>query len=352
MKIHVAMADRGACGHYRMKWPAEAMQRAGLDVEIHEPGPMDWLPIQIGVDAVSGRPSGRTIIGGSFDHIDVLVIQRPLTWRAAAGFEVLRQNGVRVVVDLDDDLSSLHARHGMWHRVHPRYNQESNFLHLQKATKSADALVGATPAIAARYGGAGRGVVVENCVPREWLDAERTEQHDRLVVGWTGKIATHPDSLNVPGVGLSRALAATGSDFRVIGDATGVAEQAGLDTLTEIPGVALMEYPTQVAQLDVGIAPLADSAFNRAKSWLKPLDYAATGVPFVCSPTPEYERFCAQGVGLIAMKPKDWERQLKRLLTDRSFAAEQSEAGREIAARWTFDQHVEEWYEAWSGVKA
>ena len=62
-------------------------------------------------------------------------------------------------------------------------------------------------------------------------------------------------------------------------------------------------YTSSVAELGVGLVPLLDSAFNRAKSWLKGLEYAALGVPFVASPTPEYVKLAGLGAGLLADDP-------------------------------------------------
>ena len=63
-------------------------------------------------------------------------------------------------------------------------------------------------------------------------------------------------------------------------------------------------FHAQVAQLDTGIVPLQRSRFNEAKSNLKGLEYAALGVPFVASPTAEYERLAESkfeaGRGTIA----------------------------------------------------
>src|SRR5689334_24701002 len=46
-------------------------------------------------------------------------------------------------------------------------------------------------------------------------------------------------------------------------------------------------WPRALSALGIGLAPLADSTFNRAKSWLKPLEMAAVGVPCVMSALPD-----------------------------------------------------------------
>jgi glycosyltransferase involved in cell wall biosynthesis len=107
---------------------------------------------------------------------------------------------------------------------------------------------------------------------------------------------------------------------------------------------SIEDYPEAVASLDVGIAPLMDSAFNRAKSFLKGLEYAALSVPFVHSPLPEYIWL---GAGVPAHNPRVWERELKRLLTDEAWRIELAEQGRERASGLTYEAHCGRWWDAW-----
>ena len=55
-----------------------------------------------------------------------------------------------------------------------------------------------------------------------------------------------------------------------------------------------------VAKLGIGVAPLADTKFNAAKSWLKMAEMAALGVPCVVSPRAEYMRLHEQWIGSLA----------------------------------------------------
>ena len=71
-----------------------------------------------------------------------------------------------------------------------------------------------------------------------------------------------------------------------------------------------------MAELSVGLVPLIDSPFNRAKSWLKGIEYAALGVPFVASPLPEYRKLADLGAGVLADSPQEWYEAIDMLLTD------------------------------------
>jgi hypothetical protein len=117
--------------------------------------------------------------------------------------------------------------------------------------------------------------------------------------------------------------------------------------------VPLGQWPARVAELGIGVAPLAESRFNAGKSWLKPLEYSALGIPWVASPRAEYAALHERtGVGFLARRPRDWHRYLTRLIGDDGLRREQSEAGRAAVADMTYDRHAWRWWEAWTDAIA
>ena len=127
------------------------------------------------------------------------------------------------------------------------------------------------------------------------------------------------------------------------------AEAFGLpvDQVEIAPGVDIGQWPSEIAKLGVGIAPLADTLFSRSKSHLKPLEMSACGVPWIASPTIEYVKLYKLGAGLIAPKPKDWYRLTKSLIEDPVRRSELSEAGRKVADSMRLVDHAWKWAEAW-----
>lgn len=332
-----------------MRWPGELARAAGHDVTVFEPGPMTSMPVIVGMNP-QGHPEAR--LTGEIDF-DVVVFQRPLAWRTQFAIPLLQLHGVRCVVEVDDDLSSVHAQHDAFNYLNPSTNPQTNWQHLSRACAVADAVVVTTPQLGRVYGQK-RAVVVENHIPRRYLDAAADHDPDRVVIGWTGKIGSHAGDLNVMQGAMSALLRSEPSArLRVLGDNTGVGRVLGLPEPPElVVGVGLDRYPDEVARFDIGIAPLADTVFNRSKSWLKPLDYAACGVPFVCSETDEYRRFTRQGCGITAARGREWVSALRRLTREPGLRAEQAAAGREVAARWVMEDHVDRYVEAWAGSVA
>jgi glycosyltransferase involved in cell wall biosynthesis len=65
----------------------------------------------------------------------------------------------------------------------------------------------------------------------------------------------------------------------------------------------------RLSRHDLGLAPLVRNAFNGAKSDLKLLDYAAMGVPTLCSPGPAYQDLLDAGLAFAA-EPGQWAEQI------------------------------------------
>jgi glycosyltransferase involved in cell wall biosynthesis len=193
-------------------------------------------------------------------------------------------------------------------------------------------------------------VVLPNRVPERLLPMPR--ESDGRTLGWGGLASGHPGDLQAAHGGAGRALAGSGWRFLVIGPAEGVRIGLGLTQAVDATGgLSLEGYHEALGSLDVGIAPLNPSPFNRAKSGLKCLEYAARGVPYVASPSPEYTLLAGEGVGLLATDALQWRRHLTDLMQDETLREHHREHGRAvIAEKHTYERHGHLWPEAWESA--
>lgn len=324
-----------------MGLPAAALQRQESDLQIYL---SEGLPVRI--DLGTGRAVG---LADGFADWDTVVVQRPLAdWQVQA-LRDCRRLGIRTVVEIDDDFEALHYLAPAWVSTHPRVSTEWNRKWLRVAAREADLVTVTTPALADRYAPHGRVAIIPNYVPESWLAIKRA-QKPTPIVGWTGTVGTHQGDLKVTHGGVAQAVRETGARFRVVGSPGLVKRDLALDYEPEnVPWQSWEEYPHAVARLDVGIAPLAATGFNRAKSSLKPLEYAALGVPSVVSPLPAYEALATRGIGILARdRSRDWRREVKRLIQDAAYREELSAAGREVAAELTVEENAWRFAEAWT----
>lgn len=340
-RVLLCPCDRQGCGRYRLGLPASVLQDQEKSLEIYL---SEGLPVEL--DLRTGKAIG---LADGFTGWDVVVVQRPLAdWQVQA-LRDCRKRGIRTVVEVDDDFEALHHLAPAWGSTHPRVSTEWNREWLRVACKEADLVTVTTPALAARYAPHGRVAVLPNYFPEAWLQIPR-EENALPVVGWTGTVGTHQGDLAVTHGGVAAAIRETDASFRVIGNPELVRRDLALDEEPEnSPWKDWGDYAYAIAQLDVGIAPLADTAFNRAKSGLKPLEYAALGVPSVVSPLPSYVSLAERGIGVLAKdRSRDWRREVKRLVEDEAYRREASESGREIAAEYTIEANAFRFAEAWT----
>ena len=345
MRVKLFPLDTWGCGHYRMYWPAAAvaeLEGHGFDdVSIVAPDERR-VAIKLGWD---GRVAGE---GFPAEAGDVVVFQRPSPLFIPDAIRLLKARGVKVVVDMDDDLAAIHPGSIAWRSYHPKTSNGHSWHAVTESCRLADLVTVTTPQLARRYGAHGRVAILPNVVPDSYLDADHP---DSTMIGWSGTVATHVGDLQRVGPAIA-TLVRSGVTFATVGPPDGVAKDLGLSSQPRSSGpVSIDQYPSTVAQFGIGIAPLARSIFNEAKSRLKPLEYSALGVPWVGTPTEDYRLFHEQtGVGQLAERPKDWLRCLKRLVNDDEFRLEQSSKGREAARAHTFSATAWRWAEAWASL--
>lgn len=335
----VGPTDLNAVGHYRLIWPAETLAVQGADVTVDTIGPRvlwseDW-------SGHASPPPHVRALGVVAPDCDVYVIQRPTRRWWADIIPHLQSQGVRVVVDMDDRLDSIHRRHHARHLFDPVNDPNVNHRWADVACKTADLVTCSTPALRDRYG-YGHGVVVPNLVPARLLDVVAANRAG--TVGWSGFVATHPGDLDT----IAHTIPAS-STFHVVGPVDGVAAALRLpgDRVTSTGRVDFDEYPSALAELEVGVVPLADTPFNRCKSALKMMEMAAVGVPAVVAATPDNLRMNAEGVGCVAASPGAWRRHLRRLTASPDARADLAGRSREAMTRFTYEGHADRWWQAW-----
>ena len=149
------------------------------------------------------------------------------------------------------------------------------------------------------------------------------------VIGWIGSPTTWA---NVePLLPTIEAICRTsGAIFKVIGAGAAMRHKrfAGMEAAdwsedSEIEAVQAM---------NIGIMPLLDNPFNRAKSGYKLVQYMAAGLPVVASPVGVNRDIVLDGsTGFLANDELEWAESLGRLLASPQLRAELGAAGRDRA---------------------
>jgi hypothetical protein len=340
MKVLIMHAGQDAQDYYRVSEPVRAIQEAGFDVEIET---------SRGISTMVRPGPGGEVYDVDARGADVVVLQLPKTVAMLQTIRVLQDQGVAVVVEMDDLLSGIPfgfpshealVRKGMGRRA-------------AECARAADFVTTTTPALLQEYAsGPGRGAVIPNAIPRRIAELPPAYERrpDVVAVGWTGSVFYHPYDLQEVGSGLHQALDRTRgrSRFTVIGQKGNARDLLGLseepDEISWIKGVD--PYTAAIGEnFDIGIAPLRIDRFNTCKSWLKALEYSARGVWFARSPSAEYERL---GLGRRARNAKDWSKSLAGAIEDPDRRAEEAAFNRDAVLAGHLTEHTaERWVSAW-----
>lgn len=347
MIAYVYPADIYGCGFYRLIGPAQALVEQGHDVRIVLPTDRS--------NSLNGEvdQNGQIVSVTVADDADVVVLQRVTSVQVMQAIPFIRAKGVAVVVDMDDDMSKIDPSNPAFAGLHPSFGRSPlhNWNNAARACDLATLVTVSTPALMAVYARKAPGRVLTNCVPEHYLALPRTEP-EATTFGWPGSTHSHPNDLAVVGPAVAR-LVRGGYAYRGVGPVDDLRQALGLADDPDVSGpVDLDGWAPALSGMGVGMAPLADTEFNRAKSWLKPLELSAVGVPWVASPRDEYQRFVGStGVGLFAERPNDWFKQLSKLLRSAALREDQSEGGRDLARRHTMEGNAWRWLEAWDQAR-
>lgn len=329
-----------------MIWPAIELQKQGYDVVVVAPS--DRV---VALELTNGRVSKAHMP----EDADVVVLQRVTNRYMAESIPLVRRQGIAVVVDIDDDLGNIHPSNPAYLALHPDNEgkralngmvSHHSWEHLATACAAATLVTTSTPALINRYAAHGRGAVIRNYLAPHYYGVEHV---DSDLVGWPASLHSHPNDAEAVGTAIARLVNERGGRFDVCTRPKGIAQAFHLNE--DPPGVMaetdIYQWPQEVARLGVGIAPLADTPFNAAKSWLKPLEMSAVGVPWVASPRVEYAALNALGAGVLADHQRHWLRELTDLMRNEARRREMAEAGHEVADGLRLSDHVWRHWEAW-----
>jgi hypothetical protein len=345
MKVYVIPADAYGCGHYRLIWPAQVLAAAGHEVQIIPPSKTgSGFAARVQLDEATGK---EILIGVEIPQdADAVVIQRPAHPLQPQMINILRSNGIAVIVDMDDDMSTIHPENGAYHMYRHNSGTPFSWKYASLSCRIATMVTTSTPQLAKVYAGHGRGRVLDNYIPEKLLDMP---SFPIGTFGWAGTTKSHPNDPQVTAP-TAEKLVSEGHTFQIVGGDEKTTSAFRLKYKPPMTGtLSIQEWITSIALgMDVGWAPLAATTFNSSKSRLKPLEYMAAGVAWVASPRTEYRRLHKEsGVGFLADTPKQWYQYTKELLVNHSLREEQVEAGKIYMKDQTYEANAWRWMEAW-----
>lgn len=304
---------------WRSGWPVQELRRRGYDAVL----------------SARGRPIPQVR-----EPVTTVLHVLNRTWQAGEQIitpldlcHMWRERG-RLIVSFDDDLTQLLELEKPYGGVRDR----ARVLHQQipEICRTADKIVVATPRLAEVYGRWGEVAVAENYLPRWVFDLERKPRKNR--VAWMGTMAGYVHGRDWD---LLRPYAKDLPPLTLIGtepQAGIILRRWGAKDVEIIPGTTdQRKLYRLLGRARAAIVPLADTRFQRGKSWIKPMEFMARRVQPFTSAHREYDRLgeltgaCptfADPGDLVQAVAEGWEQadgaELPRCLLDLGMTMEQA----------------------------
>lgn len=307
LRVLYLLGDQTGCGWYRCMMP-------GI-----------YLRNLYGVDARAATSLSDAVRDFARDA-HILIFQRQLHDHALEFLHEQKAMGKKIVYEMDDDFWHLPVQNPAY-----QYYQAEGLSRVARFIRAADLVTVSTePLKKVVETMHDRVAVLPNSVDPDLAQSVASSTRSEAIstprivrVGWAGS-QFHEGDLDC----VTAALIQLAQSGRVKLVFSGwvperIRREVHTDRLETHPFVPTNNYYHALAalRLDIGLAPLHDNRFNKAKSNLKYLEYSMFKVPTVASPVFPYVTTITNGRdGMVVKKNRhqDWLKQLTRLVEDRT----------------------------------
>ena len=189
--------------------------------------------------------------------------------------------------------------------------------------------------------------VIDNHLQRGMFGFGSRSKHDGVVVGWVAGREHKLDLDRVPIVDSLRGLLEVHPDLRIL--TVGVRLPLHSERYEHILDVHITDLLKIISRIDIGIAPLADTLFNRSRSNVKLKEYSSGSACWLASPVGPYRALGEQQGGLLVADP-DWTSVLDELIRSPRRRKRLAKRALKWAKTQTIDHHASAWEREFRGA--
>lgn len=273
---------------------------------------------------------------GATHDVDTIFMQRLMHGGLDAAIKKSRAHGIKVINDIDDWYWGVSTSNMAFNNNHPKHNPNENTNHYSKTLAASDLIVCSTPYLRGRVSSFVRSPIE---IMQNSVDTGKYTQHEDSgsttpVVGWVGSTAHRSNDIETL-KGVLDVMAK--KDEIVLYHGGAAANYPSFASKIGVPEHMVMTAPIAPTEMypslmimDIGVIPLANIPFNRAKSDIKGLEYAAAGIPFIAQNLDAYiDLQLSLGIGRLAKRANNWVSHLNELRLNPSLRAEEGARNRE-----------------------
>lgn len=339
--LRLAYDTYGGVGYYRIIKPAKYLREEGHEVTVIGRPP----------EHERNRPAFWRELAARHD----IVFTKHIDNQQVIG-ELLRSN-TPIIIDFDDNLFAVDelSPHKM---AYPEGSEKKEIV--VNFIKQAKAITVATEPLVRVYKQWNDNVYVlpNYCDPDDWGMENKKNPDGRITIGWIGSASHLPDHAMMIPV-FQELVRKYGNKiiFSFMGHLTyDISNALPRVNFCGSPGVDGWEgnpeqpitFPALLAEqeYDIGIAPLKDSEFNRARSASKWFEYSMYRIPTVASDLEPYQ-IIRHGIdGLLAQTKDDWVEHLSKLIIDETLRKQYgNNARKRIIREYQYADNAYRWSE-------
>lgn len=327
------------CAWYRCVLPGVQLEKRG------------WV-CGVGIPAFNDRDGFGMVTGhGKAVHgWDIIVFKLIMHKDALENLAKAQELGQKIVVDIDDFFDGLAPTNRAYEATDPKKYPDNNREIYAEIIKRSFAVITSTQFLFDYYSKIHNNVFLV----RNGIDMQRyssinkyRRQHHKTKIGWVGATPWRSGDLEILSPFINDYLVSRNVRFHHSGHTFGgqsLSEQTKINnkfiTLSNLCPIS--DYPKLFSQIDIGLVPLNDIPFNHAKSFIKGLEYAAAGIPFIASPVPEYKYLFEHGIGRLASTKDEWIYHLDELL-NKQLRDDEAEINKEELHNFSMDNRGDDW---------
>lgn len=320
--------NSSAASDWRLRDPAKYLRRLGHEAYV----------------------SDEEITEKACQWADVYVVSSVVNKNAIAMlYEYQQTKGKKIVVDCDDyfqlnDDSPFQIEHDI--------TDASEVI--KRTMQIADLVTVATNRLAYHVQDLNKNVaVLPNYMDMERWDLPKVHNSsDTIRIGWAGSM-THLNDLK----GIVEPLKRICAEFPQV-RLIFIGEQRIANDLEGCPIECMLGVPFEVwparlngLQLDIGLAPLLPTEFNKCKSNIKYLEYAIAEIPGVYSNIVYEHKGFDPKFGLVADKPEQWYRSIKHLIMYPERRKDMRDDSYSLVKRkYDLEKNIHKWAESYDNL--
>jgi glycosyltransferase involved in cell wall biosynthesis len=329
--------EPNGCCYYRCTLPSNELNKRGWFTAVGFPG--------YGTDKGFGMlmSDGRSVHGW-----DIIVFKLLMQREVLEKMPLAQAMGQKLVVDVDDWFDGLAETNKAFQATDPKKNPDNNREIYAQIIMQADAVITSTPFLFDYYAKKRDNVfMVRNGIDSDRYNKRSVRYPKKSNIGWVGATHWRSNDLEQLSGFMDDYLKSRNTTFHHSGhapSAPSVHDLLKIDKkrFTHSSMAPISLYPRLFSHMDIGTIPLNNIQFNHAKSFIKGLEYAAAGVPFITSYSPEYEFLVNQGIGRMAKTDEEWVYHLDELMNHQMRIDEMNE-NRELLKKFDMNARGDDW---------